>query len=348
MTAMLHADRQPTEPGAPPRAGARVTTPSRFAGLVALLFGALLVVAPVVGNGFARSLAGERLITGARPAVGSDGIVQLRADTDLVIDVGGSILGEAVPALGSALGLSEEQTRRLVAERFPNLAEADARKVELGTALDTTVSNLEAHADEFRRADAIPAAGVHPLVLPIGSMLVGLVLLVCGSFVVSQRAASRRRPALLCTVLVGGAMAALTVGLQLPQKAADAETLLASLTTTEENATRTREQFDLTTAAAVEVREQLLPEAAAALGTTPDALITALQGEFPALAALDELDPALGRIEADVRFREERLDDFALVTPVPMSALSWAFAALGMVLLVVAGTAMWRSRSTGR
>lgn len=353
MSATLPAADHTLDSSAPPVADTAKTLPRwhRFVGVAALAVGAALVVAPVAADGFGRASAGERLITEARPAVGPEGIVQLRADTDLVIDVGGSILDEVIPALGAALGRTDEQTRQLVDERFPSLAEASARKVELGTALDKTVTNLEAHADDFGRADAIPFAGAHPAVMPIGAILTGVALAVSGWLLLATRPARRtrrRHGPLLAVTVIGGLMVVIPLGLQLPQKAAAAESLLASLTTTEENATRTREQFDLTTAAAVEVRTQLVPEAAAALGTTPDGLIDALQREFAGLAGLDELDPALERIEADVRFREERLGDFARVKPVPMAAISWIFVALGAGLAIAGAAASSLTRRRER
>ena len=142
--------------------------------------GATLVVGPLVGNGVGRAQAGERLVTQARPAVSRTGIVQLRADTDLVIATGGAILNEAIPALAARLGATPEAFGEVIRSRYPALAEANDRKTELGTALDGTVSNLERHVDDYAEADAIPLPGVPPVALPVGAMALGAALVVLG------------------------------------------------------------------------------------------------------------------------------------------------------------------------
>lgn len=296
------------------------------------MIGAVCLVAPLAGNGLGRAHAGERLIEQARPAIGDTGIVQLRADTDLVISTGGAVLDGALPDLAVALGLSEAELDGIVAQGYPRLAEADARRVELGTALDGTVSNLEAHTADFAAADSVPVAGVSPVALPVAVAVLGLVLMGLG-FLMRRRRRSRwpvHAVAALGLVMVVGPLVA-----GLPAKVARAENLLGSLTTTPENAARTREQFDLTTDAVAELRTGLLPDAARALGVSTDELVDELVGANPDLAGVERLDGALANIEADVRFREERLADFALVKPVPFVAVTWLFIAAGSVLALL-------------
>lgn len=302
---------------------------TKIAAVSSVAVGALLVLAPLAGDGVGRAAAGERLVDQARPSVGRTGIVQLRTDTDLVIETGGAILNEALPLLGEALGLDAAGLDRFVADLAPHLAEADERKVELGTALDATVSNLEAHAADFRAADAIPVGGAHHLLLPIGAMIAGLALIGAGLVALRGRGTG-------AIVALGAALALGPLVVGMPQKVAAAESLLGSLTTTQEQATRTREQFELTVTAADELRRVLLPRAAELLGTSPEELMAGLVVAVPDLAGVDALDDALARIEADVRFREERLDDFAAVQDVPFAAITWFVIAAGALLGVVA------------
>jgi uncharacterized protein YidB (DUF937 family) len=342
VTALLNRPEQT------PVAEIKLVTPRRSARLAAAIIGtigALMLAAVVLGDGFGRAAAGQRLVDGARPAVDQSGIVQLRDDTDLVIDTGGAILNEALPALAERLGLGETEFAEVLNQRFPALAASNERKVELGTALDATVSNLEAHQGDFELADSIPLRDVDLVVMPLAVAGVGAVF-TAASVIVLRGTHRSRRTALLVSAGLGLVLAVGPLAVSMPLKAAGAEDLLGSLVTTEENAATTREQFELTTAAVAEVRDGLLPAAAASIGVTPNALASELATDIPDLAGLDGVDDALLRIEADVRFREERLDDFADVKPVPFVAVTWVIVGLGLTVTITAGQELLSARGS--
>lgn len=136
-----------------------------------------------------------------------------------------------------------------------------------------------------------------------------------------------------------------TLALRIPQKSDQASDLVDSLTFSEESAAKTREQFEVASDFVDAVFEDFVTDLAAELGTTPQAVQRELGQRFPQLAEVQpDIQPALDRIELDVRFRETRFRDGQDVQDMPLRALPWFVVGLGAVLVVIAVVALVADR----
>ena len=110
---------------------------------------------------------------------------------------------------------------------------------------------------------------------------------------------------------------------------------------TSETASRTRDQFDTTAAALEEQRAAIFPDIARALRASTADFVESLTAGFPALGrSLIEIEAILANIESEVRFRESSIDEFADVRDLPLSAMSWSVAVMGLILMAAAGAAL--------
>jgi hypothetical protein len=312
----------------------------KIVGVTAIVIGLLLSVASVA-VGFRASTSGERLLDGARPTMRDD-VAQLRADFDTLQRGTDQTVEELIPALARELGTSTAALTAQVRDEFPRLGELFERQAEVEEALGKTVTNLEAHAGDFRAADDLPAPGVSLRVVPVVLLVAGLGTLAAGVFVLWRPG----RRGLWLVAAMGALLAVPALALQAPQNASRAEQVIDSLNITEATAATTRDQFDTVDAALAEQRTRFFPAVAQALGTTTEELVAAVGEQFPAVgAALADIDGILSRIEADVAFREQNVDEFADVKNLPLGAMTWVVAAAGLLLTALAATQLVRERA---
>jgi hypothetical protein len=316
----------------------------RSVGVLALVLGAALVVSTIAIDGFGLTRSGDRLIDGARPTMRDD-VAQLRHDFDTLDAAGRQSVEEAFPAIARTLGMTTEQFLAVIDRGYPAIATALDRRDELTNALRATVTNLEAHTDDFAAADDLPAPGFALRSMPWALLAVGGALGAAGALVVWRRSTA----AVWVVAALGLLLVVPTLLFQVPQNSADAEDLVDSLNITTETATRTREQFEVQRAAVDEQATRFFPDLAAELGVSTEQFVSALSADFPAVGrGIAEADAILGRIEGEVRFRERSVDEFADVDDVPMGVLPWFLVAGGLVLVLVAGAEIVRVRQSAR
>ena len=308
----------------------------RVVGFFAIVIGLTLCVGTVAIDAFGRAASGQRLLDGARPTM-SDDVARLRNNLDTLVAGTDEFFNGAIPAISAELGTSPTQLLATLSRDYPKFAALLSRREEITTALDRTVVNLEAHADDFESADDLPAPGVSLRIMPYVLFVTGAAILVSGIFTVRTRDAR----ALWVLVGLGALLLVPTLALQVPQKSADAEDLINSLNITSATATRTRDQFDTTAAALEEQRTAIFPDTARALRVSAADFVSTLAREFPALGkSLSEIDQILGNINAEVQFRETSIDEFADVRDLPLTALSWSITVIGLILLAAAAIAL--------
>jgi hypothetical protein len=305
-------------------------------GIVSMVLAVVLVVGLPAFDAFGRASAGERLVDAARPTVGEEGIVELRTNLDVLVD-GFDELRRTFPVIAEELGVTETQLEQRFRADYPAVAPLLEREPEIRAAFEKTVSNLELHQDDFDAADDIPVGGVPMTVVPWAMLGLAIVLGVVG-FLLWR---TGRSWALWVVAGVGLVLVVGTLALRIPQKSDQAADLVDSLTFSEESAAKTREQFEVAEGFVDTVLEDLLPDVAAELGTTTDALHQDLGRQFPRLSEVRPgIRPALDRIELDVRFRETRFRDGQDVQDVPLRALPWFVVGLGAVLVLTAAFAL--------
>lgn len=318
----------------------------KVSAIVTILVGLALCVGSLLGQGPARARAGQEMLDGARDAATVAGSARLAGDAELVIGGVTEAIDGELPALRDALGLSEAAFDEVLRSRYPAVAAVTAVSTQANDGLTKTVANLQRRATDFESADALPVPGVSLTAAAILVIVLGLVLVGLGA--AQLRSGARSIPvavAALCLLAVVG-----TLVTRSPQKAAAAERILGSLNITQAAATATVQQFDGASAFIDEYENKLVPDVARALGTGTASLTARLDVRYPAAAQLrtDRLAPALANIGADVRFRQENVDNFAKVGDFPLQATIWTTTALQLVAGLVALLAVRRTGAVAR
>jgi hypothetical protein len=309
--------------------------------VLALIIGAILVVGVFAMSGFARAASGEDLIDDAQPSVSKTGIVRFRADLEEVKGAVTEFRDGVLPAFADARGLSDAEFQQEARADFPRLSDVLLdRQGEILGAIEKGVSNLEAHQGDYEAADDIPAPGVPVTVMPWFVLVIGLGLVGLGVWAL-------RRPGSTAPVVAIGAVGLLlvtfTLATGMPDKTRRAERLIDSLDISEAVATSTRAQFDAAFAAAGETTK-FFQDFADARGETQDEFVASLRTDFPKVARVVDDPDVFERIEGEVKYREDHVDEFADVKDVPMQTTAWVFVALGAVLVLGTGAALLASR----
>ena len=306
----------------------------RVPAVVAVVVGLALTVGVFAMSGFSKARSGENLIDDAQGSVSKTGIVRFRGDLEELKAAAGD-LEKLFPAFAAALGLNDAQFEQKLRTEFPAITEVVDRGSEILGAIEKGVSNLEAHQADYEAADDIPLPGVPVTVMPWFVLATGIGLVALGAWCWRS---SRRAP-LVAIGVVGLVLVAFTFGAALPDKTKKAERLIDSLDISREVADRTREQFDTTIRGNKEL-SGLVRSFGEARQQTPEQSAASVAREFPRLARVLGNSRAFDRIEGEVRYREEHVEEFADVKDIPMQATAWAFVALGALLAAAAGVAL--------
>lgn len=309
----------------------------RIPAVVAAVTGIVLIVGIFAMSSFSRASAGEDLIVDARPSVDKNGIVRFRSDLDTLKAGADDVVQRVFPAFAAELGMTEAEFEAKVRSDHPALVHAFINEgAAILDAIEAGVSNLEAHQSDFEAADDIPVPGSPITVMPWFGLLLGLGLIALGAW--AWRRPGRKPAAAIAAV--GLAMVALTLVTGLPDKTQKAERLIDSLNITDEVAATTRQQFDTATMGAAEL-QPFLAEFADALDETPDQFAATLDSDFPGLANVLGDTQLFDRIEGEVEYREDHVEEFADVKDAPIEMAAWAFVALGLVV-ALSTIPMWR------
>jgi hypothetical protein len=308
----------------------------RVPAVVAVVIGVVLVVGVFAMSGFSRSRSGENLIDDAQGSVGKTGIVRFRADLEELKGAAGDVTEKVFPAYASALGLSKADFDQTLQSDFPAIHTAVVvRGAEILGSIEKGVANLEAHQGDYEAADDIPVPGVPVTLMPWGALATGLGLVALG--VLAWRLPGHAP--VVAIGVIGLVLVAFTLGSSLPNKAKRSERLVHSLNISTEVATKTRDQFDTARRGGLAL-SGFLTNLAEARHETPDAfLAVTLPRDFPRLARIITDGKVFDRIEGEVKFREQHVDEFADVKDLPMQTISWLFVGFGILLAAAAGGA---------
>jgi hypothetical protein len=201
--------------------------------------------------------------------------------------------------------------------------------------IDKTASNLEAHQDDYDAADGIPTSWIPLTLMPWLALGFGLALIGVGVW-------SWLRPGrgtAFAIVIAGVVLIAFTLGTQLPRKGHQAERLLDSLRIDKEIAAATRSEFDTFKAGTDDLR-QVFVEFAQARGQTPEEFGATIRQELPVVAQVAEDSSVIDRIESEVSFREDHVDEFAAVKDVPLELAAWVYVVFGGLLVLAGGVGL--------
>lgn len=308
------------------------------AGVVGIAAGVFLIVTSLWIGGFRAAAAGEVLLDHTRGEVSADGLRALRHDFDRARAATDLLRDEVLPGLATQLGVTPAQLDTALRARYPAVAKGLEQGPEIEASTDAGIANLEKHQDDFDAADSLPVWFLPLTVAPGITIGVGIVLLVLGVFVLLRPG---RRGWLVGLCVAGVLLAVVPLATRGPQKASDAKSLIDSLNITQESAEGTRARFNTVVAFTRQLQDEVVPDVAQALGTTPQALVADLEQRFPLLAeSKGDIASFFGRFEADVRIREEGVDEFAVIRDVPTQVIPWLSIGAGIAVALAAGIAL--------
>jgi hypothetical protein len=311
----------------------------RAAAALVIAWGIVLIAASAAGIPKAR--AAQRLMDGARPLVASSYLAQQRG---LIVEGRAALqqfVDEALPRVATKLQLTDTQLQSQLASKYPDVSAGIAALPKIFTTTDASLANLQKHRADFHDADTYPVAHVSRLGESIGGITLGAVLVVLGLMIWLR---SWRWPvaAALALSLLG---AVVPLALWLPGKAQGVERMAGSLNLTKQVADKTRASFVTVDKFTAQLQNQLVPDVAATIGTTPDALEADVESGLSSLQAGIRDYPLTVRLfTPDVRLRETAYPDFQKVKNVPVVAVTWVLIAGNALVAVAAATALATTR----
>jgi hypothetical protein len=308
----------------------------------ALVLGAALLAVPFVLSLFPRTSAAERVTDRFRNMMSADGLIELRTDFETVRGTGEELIGELLPRLATELGVTEAEVDDLLGAEFPAVATGVREVPSVLAFVDPVITTLEADAEEFRRADAIPVGDVPVTVGPWMFLGLGVAFLAVGGLLLTGAA----RSSVVAALVLGAAVAVAPFAVSFPQKASDGDHVaeVARIGLSQEGADKAQRAMVVLDAMFAEIEAELLPSLEQRLGLSESELQAFLAADFPRISEGLDRWPAIqpkGHSLADKQTAS--VDDFAEADRIPYTALPWLLIAAGAVLAVVAGAALFRT-----
>lgn len=299
-----------------------VRNAQRVAGAAIALIGIVVLVTLLSTRLFSRAPALADFNDDFRPVMTEASIGALRADVDQ-LDAASAEFGTTVlPTVAAALGQTPEELSAFLAEDFPAVAAGVQALPPTVEQFRGLIDLLEAERGRFGSLDAIPAEDVNPKTVPPGILVIGLLLVAVGAWI----ALTRSQVASIVALVAGAAVVAITLGLSLQSKAADADEVgrnVAPVFTTETVA-QARGALDTVGAMAEELQTNALPAIGQAAGIPADQRPTFIGENFPALAAaMQGLPEASARFAGAVDLIERNIPRYETVSPVPFGRVIW-------------------------
>jgi len=295
-----------------------------------LAWGGVLAVASAVG--IPKATAAQHLVDGARPLVAP---TYLDREQALVAEgkAGiGQLVTTGLPRLAARLGESPSELQADVASRYPDVAMGVTRLPAILATTSAALGNLQRHHSDFEEADSFPAPGVSRLGLSVGGIVFGAALVLLG--IVALRSVARwpLAAALLLTLAAAGC----SVGFSLPHKAASAEAVANSLNLTQKTADDTRHSLEVVEGFHDQLAQQLIPDAAARLRVSSEALTAELEDGLDSLQASQRhYATTITTFTPDLELRQAAIEDFQSVKDVPVVTVTWVFM-VGCALIAIA------------
>lgn len=287
---------------------------ARTAGVVLALSGLALTGTTLTVGIVPAAPAVQRVVGQFEPVMTPAGVEQLRADLAVVSAGTAGLTGQALPALAEAQGVTPAELQVGLAEQYRDVATGLQELPATLQAFTGFADLLEAQLANFEAVASLPVEDLEPTTIPPALLAVGVLLVLLGLGVL----AAPGRAALPWAALgLGALVLAATLGASLPGKAGDADALRVALepVMTQQQVDAQRADLAVLGAMAVQLQTELLPETAAALGTTPEQLAGQLVTASPELGALLAALPAVqARFGGLVDLLDANLADWSTAT----------------------------------
>jgi hypothetical protein len=307
----------------------------------AALVGIALIAVPLATSEVSGARAGDTLIDITSPLLTTPALREVRADLRQFESTAAAIDGVGIPRLAALAHQTPEAFRASLATTDPEVSRAIGQLPVIRRRAETVVSNLERRRGQFASAASLPAPGVSLRRGVWAGLGLGGVLVVAG---LVGLASPRRRLAAAVTV-VGVLLVAAPLALGYPAKTADTDALLDSLRPFSVAKVQARQaSLDSARTFVDGFRNRLVPETAAAAGTTPGAVSAELAAADDLLSpvGLRQADVILDRFGSLVRFSARIQPLLVRATRVPARALTWLLIGPGAALAVAGGLGLWK------
>ena len=279
----------------------------------------------------------ERTADLVRPDMTDAGLARHRQDFETARIVLVGLDKDVLPATAAGLGTTPARLRGQIDANYPAVAKLLAEKDLIVPFAELGVSNLERHQEQFQRADELPVTWLPGYALAFLNLALAAAVIASGIVLLRSRAERTRRAAFGVVLAASAILIVVSLALEIPDKARNAQTVLDSLVPTQQVVDRTEASLATARAASTELDQRLFPDLATALGTTPLGFQQALAREFPAIAvALTEIPGTLDHYDARVAIRTAGAPDLRTLKGLPVGTLGWFAPAFGLLLAMVA------------
>ncbi|MDQ1392424.1 MAG: hypothetical protein QOF30_1401, partial [Acidimicrobiaceae bacterium] len=251
----------------------------RICSAVAVIVGAILVIAPVATRLFDRTSAAQRLTDRIRPAMTTASLDKLRQDFDTGRAAGTELINGALPALAPRLGQTPDQLNATIGTDYPDVAEGFRQFPGIATKVDGVLTLFEKDQAEFHAADTTPTSWLPFTVGPWLMVLLGLALIGLG--LVALR--SGRTWPVVAVGVAGLALALGPLAVSFPHKTSQSAALVDDLRPliTRPTADAVKGWQSTMEKMTAQLQGQMLPALATQLNETPEQLTATLATGHP-------------------------------------------------------------------
>lgn len=309
--------------------------PRRAAAGLMVLIGAAFVAVTLAANLFHVGPAFDRLTNDFRPIMTQKALQTDRQDIAALTSASQEIQGSMMPALAQQLGMTPQQFSTMMTTQYPAVSAGLAAMPTITPRFSSLVSTLDQQRPYFKAADAIPTGSVPATSVPWSLLAVGLLTAGLGVWVWY-----RPRGSAVVVTVVGAALVAVPLMLNMPHKASYADTLNSNLKPVYTQSMINQAGTSLTTLSAMgtEMQQKMLPDLATRLNMTPTQLNAFFAKNFPTTtAALAGMPASMGRFQDLVTRFDNRLSDYNTLKPVSFVPVVWFMLAGGAALLLLGG-----------
>lgn len=309
--------------------------PHRVAAGLLVVIGAGFVAVTLAANLFHVGPAFDRLTDDFRPFMNQKTLQTNQNDINGLAAANTEIQTKMMPALAQQLGMSPQQFSTMMTQKYPDVAAGLAALPQVTPSFSGLVGTLDEQRPYFKAADEIPTASIPATSVPWSLFAVGLLTAGLGVWVWFKP-----RGSAVAVTLVGAALIAVPMALNMPHKASYADTLNDNLKPVYNQQLVTQADSSLTTLSAMgtQMQQQMLPDLATQLKMTPDQLNAFMGENFPATtAALSTMPASMGRFQTMVSAFDHRLNDYGTLKPVSFEPIVWFMIGGGVALFLLGG-----------
>lgn len=325
----------------------RLGWPRKLAAGVMVLIGGAFVALTLIVNLFQVGPAFDRLSDGFRPMMTHQSISTAQQQVNGLSAAGAEIRTKLLPALAGQLRMTPAQMQQMMAKQYPDVATGLTQLQPISKQFTALLNNLDRTQPLFVSADAIPTKNLPATTVPWSLLVIGLATIGLGVLVWFS---PRVRAPVIVTV-VGAALIALPLSLNMVHKASNADQMNANLKPVYNQALITNAHGALRTLGAMgtQLQQQMLPQLAAQLQLTPAQLNEMLQRTFPTTAtAVKSLPSAMTSFSQMVNQFDRHLGDYQTLKPVSFEPIVWFMIGGGIALFVLGGAGIVICRDNGK